>query len=421
MSEANVKPIRPRRLLLCLDGVPHELIKLAQGRGLFESFNRPTRLLSPFPTMTNVALSAMFTASPPAGYESLYFDRNARELRGGIRKYLGRRTPDKIPSSYMDELDYQEPLAFEFLIYVAAETVWRSDMQRFRQHFREAPRDRDYFAFLKATDGLLHSRGPERLAIALQSLDQILKEIQQFCGRETEILLFSDHGMNLRENRRANLVSHLKRRGFTVGSTLVNRGDRAVSIPAFGLCSYAAAYCVGEEIIPQVAEALTEEPGVDFTVYRDNSDIVISGHRGSARIEKRETNGESSYRYVTRSGDPLNLEPIMQTLQAAGQLDADGFGSDAMWFAQTNSHHYPDALTNIYSSLSRARVKHTADVLISLRDGYYFGWSPFGRIVRLAATHGNAQSPSSNAFMMSTHRELPECIRADDARLWLRG
>jgi len=124
--------------------------------------------------MTNVALSAMFGATPPAGYESLYFDRRAGELRGGIRKYLGRRTPDKIPSSYMDDLDYQEPLPFEFLIYVAPERVWRADMQRFRERFRAAPQNRDYFAFLKATDGLLHAQGPERLNVALESLDKIL-------------------------------------------------------------------------------------------------------------------------------------------------------------------------------------------------------------------------------------------------------
>src|SRR6188474_1245880 len=90
--------LRPRRLLLCLDGVPHKLIEQQKSRGLFDSFGPPTRLLSPFPTMTNVALSAMLGASPPAGYESLYFDRKAKELRGGIGKYIGRRTPDKIPS-----------------------------------------------------------------------------------------------------------------------------------------------------------------------------------------------------------------------------------------------------------------------------------------------------------------------------------
>src|SRR6266850_3900233 len=215
---------RPRRLLLCLDGVPHELIEVARNRGLFETFGAPTRLLSPFPTMTNVALSAMFRATPPAGYESLYFDRNARELRGGIKKYIGRRTPDKIPSSYMDELDYQEPLAFEFLVYVAPEKVWRADMQRFRERFLAAPQTRDYFAFLKGTDGLLHSRGPARLSIALESLDRILREIQEACGDETEIVLFSDHGMNLQENHRADVATHLRRQGFKLQSqlTLIN-------------------------------------------------------------------------------------------------------------------------------------------------------------------------------------------------------
>ena len=110
--------------------------------------------------MTNIALAAMLGATPPPGYESLYFDTTAKELRGGVRKYIGSRTPDKVPSSYMDELDYQEPLAFEFLIYVAPEKIWRADMRRFRDCFREAPQNRDYFAFLKGTDGLLHIRGP---------------------------------------------------------------------------------------------------------------------------------------------------------------------------------------------------------------------------------------------------------------------
>ena len=46
---------------------------------------------------------------------------------------------------------------------------------------------------------------------------------------------------------------------------------------------------------------------------------------------------------------------------------------------------------------------HTADVLLSIKYGFYYGWSPFGRFVRLYATHGNAMQASSNAFLMSTH------------------
>jgi len=386
--------LRPRRLLLCLDGVPHKLIEAARHRGLFDSFGPPTRLLSPFPTMTNVALSAMFGATPPAGYESLYFDRAAGELRGGIRKYLGRRTPDKIPSSYMDDLDYQEPLPFEFLIYVAPDTIWRADMQKFRERFRTAPQTRDYFAFLKATDGLLHTHGPARLAIALESLDKILKEIQSYCGAETEIVLFSDHGMNLEENKRADLSSTLRRRGFEV------------VIPAFGLCSYAAAYCRDDQRIPEAARATAEIEGVDFAVYKDGDAVVVESDRGQARIDR----GEEQLRYTTVTGDPLALGSF-----------GEEFKADKVWFEQTAAHQYPDAVPNIYKSLFTPRVKHTADILISLKDGYYYGWSPFGRFVRLLATHGNALQSSSNAFLMSTHRQFPEYVRADDAKALLRG
>ncbi len=387
---------RPRRLLLCLDGVPHKLIEQERGRGLFDSFKAPTRLLSPFPTMTNVALSAMLGATPPAGYESLYFDRKARELRGGIGKYLGRRTPDKVPSSYMEELDYQEPLPFEFLIYVAPEKVWRADMQRFRESFRAAPQNRDYFAFLKATDGLLHAQGPARLAVALESLDEILKEIRSYCGDETEIVMFSDHGMNLEENRRVPLLSTLRRRGFKV------------VIPAFGLCSYAAVYC-DNDLIPEVARACVEVTGIDFAVYKDAAGaVVVESVRGQARIEYDAAT--DSYRYAIVSGDPLQLSSF-----------GDSFATDATWFERTAAHNYPNAVANIYKSLFTPRVKHTADILLSLNDGYYYGWTAFGRFVRLRATHGNALQASSNAFLMSTHREFPTFVRADDAKPLLRN
>jgi hypothetical protein len=264
-------------------------------------------------------------------------------------------------------------------------------MQKFRERFRSAPQTRDYFAFLKATDGLLHSQGPARLNIALESLDKILKEIQSYCGAETEIVMFSDHGMNLEENRRVALASSLRRRGFQV------------VIPAFGLCSYVAMYC---RDVPDVARASVEVEGVDFAVYKDGGAAMVESDRGRARIES----GEEGFRYVVETGDPLQL----------GSFDKE-FKTDQQWFTETAPHKYPDAVPNIYKSLFTPRVQHTADILISLKDGYYYGWSPFGRFVKLLATHGNALQSSSNAFLMSTHREFPAYVRADDAKMLLRG
>jgi hypothetical protein len=413
---------RARRLLLCLDGVPLEVVRMARARGMFNQFKEPAALLSPFPTMTNVALASMFKATPPNGYESLYFDREARETRGGMKKYIGRRTPDKIPSSYMDELDYQEPLPFEFLIYVATDAVWRGDMKRFRGRFRSAPKERDFFAFLKATDGLLHCRGVERLQIALASLDRILQDVQRECGDETEIVLFSDHGMNLVENRRINLQTHLRESGFQLTDNFRGRGRRSVSAPAFGLCGYAAIYCADETDPGWVAAALSTLEGVDFSLYRDGMDVIVKGERGTARIRHEESDdGESRFAYEPSDGDPLELAATKDVLGAAGELDARGFASDRAWLARTAGHIYPDALSNLYHSLNSPRVRHTADVLVSTHDGYYYGASHFSRMMRLLATHGNAMRPSTHAFLMSTHRTFPAHVRATEAQPFLRG
>jgi hypothetical protein len=423
-TAAGAKPnvARARRLLLCLDGVPHETVLAAKSRGLFEQFEAPSRLLSPFPTLTNVALAQMLGATPPPGYESLYFDREARELRGGVRKYIGRRTPDKVPSSYMDELDYQEPLPFEFLIYVATERVWRADMRRFRERFLRAPRERDFFGFLKATDGLLHIGGPQRLGIALESLDRMLRNLRAECDSETEILLFSDHGMNLVENRRVHLQTYLRRQGYEVVSHMRRpRGRRRVAAPAFGLCGYIALYCGDETDPAELSKVLAGLEGVDFSVHREGGATIVTASAGRARIRRAERAGHALYSYDYSEGDPLGLAPTVFALASDGLLDDEGFAPDHVWLSRTAGHVYPDALANLHGSLFAPRVGHTADVLVSLRDGYYYGASSFSRMVRLLATHGNALGPSTNAFLMSTHRSFPEHVRATEARPHLRG
>ena len=170
--------------------------------------------------------------------------------------------------------------------------------------------------------------------------------------------------------------------------------------------SYVAVYPRDEQLIPEVARASAEIKGVDFAVYKDGGAVVVESDRGQARIEPQ---GES-FGYSIVTGDPLELGPFGQ-----------GFKTDREWFEKTAGHRYPDAVPKVFKSLFTSRVKHTADVLLSLQDGYYYGWSPFGRFVRLLATHGNALQSSSNALLMSTHRECPEFVRADDAKALLRG
>ncbi len=405
---------RPRRLLLCLDGVPHELIRQARQRGLFDQFHEPSRLLSPFPTMTNVALSTMLNASAPAGYESLYFDCDARELRGGIGKYVGRRTPDKIPSSYMDALDYQEPLHFEFLIYVAPEKIWQTDFSRFRQCLRAHAPAQDFFAFLKSTDGLLHIRGAEELNVALERLNELLRGVMKEYGQDTEIVLFSDHGMNLIENRRVSLRTHLRSCGYEFSHNLRGASASRIAVPAFGLCGYAAIYSLNDEVAEKVADNLTELEGVDFSICRKEDSVVVKSAQGEARILRKVRDEETFYRYQRIAGDPLKLQPTVKRMKE--WFDAEDYAPEDVWYEQTGDHSYPDVLANLYGALFDSRVRHTANLLVSFKDGYYYGAKAFSYLApRLRATHGNALSPSSNAFLMSTHRTFPATVRAKEA------
>jgi hypothetical protein len=340
-----------------------------------------------------------------------------------MRKYIGFRTPDKSPSSYMDKLDYQEPLAFEFLVYVAPESVWRADMKRFRERFRNAPSDRDFFAFLKGTDGLLHIRGRQHLEVALESLDRILKEINDWFGAETEIVLFSDHGMNLQENRRVHMQTHLSRNGYNLTDNFAKQTPRSVAIPAFGLCGYAALYCVDEEDAASLTDSLIELEGVDLALYREpgEASVMVKGASGNARIRRQEEKERTLYAYEQLTGDPLSLAPIMHGLSELGLIDENSLAMDDVWYQHTADHIYPDALANLYNALYGQQVGHAADVLVSLKDGYYYGDSIFSRLARLQATHGNALRSSTNAFLMSTHREFPTFVRAHDARPHLLG
>jgi hypothetical protein len=218
------------------------------------------------------------------------------------------------------------------------------------------------------------------------------------------------------------MQTHLRRRGFCLTENLHLRKRHSISVPAFGLCGYAALYCAEEEAA-DVSDALIDLEGVDFAIHRDGaSAIVVRGANGAARIHRRKEGEAVSFRYEPEGdGDPLQLAPVMRELQSAGKLAHDGFASDADWYARTAAHIYPDALSNLYASLNATRVGHTADVLVSLRDGYYYGDSLFSRLARLAATHGNALRASTNAFLMSTHRAFPAHVRADAAQPLLKG
>ncbi|HEX5736656.1 MAG TPA: hypothetical protein VF131_27745 [Blastocatellia bacterium] len=416
LSHSEVRP--KRRLVLALDGVPWQVIDETRSGGHFRVFNPPARVISPFPTMTNIGMCAMLGAPKTLGYEQLYFDRERGRMCGGHVKYIKNRKQDPARRGYNHLLDYEEPMQFEFLVYVLPERIFSADLTRLLDAFKKS-RAPVFYAFLKSTDGIVHLGGREKLLPALAQLDAALSELYEDHSGELEIMVYSDHGNTIMPFKRVPMRTHLAQFGFQTSNRI--NGRRSLIIPGFGLCSYAPIFTAAENR-REVAEALTLLPGVDFSVFRPLDDAgdttELTGPNGHARIHY--DRASRAFRYEQVAGDPLALAPVIADLRARGLIDKRGYAMDRVWFEATKDHLYPDALSNIWFSV-REHVESTADVLVSFKDGYCYGSKLFERLVTLVATHGSALRSTSYAFLMSTHSEMPPHMRADEARGLLRA
>jgi hypothetical protein len=65
----------PTRLVLALDGVDYRDVQRARAEGRFAAFRAPSRLISTFPSISDVAWHDILDVQPPAGYQRVYFSR----------------------------------------------------------------------------------------------------------------------------------------------------------------------------------------------------------------------------------------------------------------------------------------------------------------------------------------------------------
>lgn len=392
------------KLVLVLDGVPYDLILELWERGHFRIFHRPSRLIAPFPSMTNVSAAAILGAEPPDGYESLYFDRASNEMVGGAKTYLRKRAVK--PADYHNLLDYVEPRAYEFAVYGFPERIYRADLRRFFLAYADTHK-RTFRAFLKSTDGLTHVGGKQKLEAALVELDRLLDKIHRDRNGQLDITIFSDHGNSFARCRRADLEGHLSRHGFRIADRL--DGEDAVVIPGFGLVGYAAIYAA-PSARQRLAEAIAQMPEAALVAYSQGQAVCVLAGQNMARIYR----DQGRFRYEAVTGDPLDLMPVIDHIKGRGEMDADGYASDQIWFEALKSHPYPDAIFRLWQAVN-GLVKNRADVLVSFKDGFTYGEKLFefySKLVPVVAIHGGLGAAQSNGFFMSTTGQAPPEIRA---------
>ncbi len=401
-----------KHVIVCVDGVGYSTIMKMREEGHFKLFQKPSRMISPFPTLTNLSLSEIMNpvgAREAVGYEDNYFDTKENKMRGGLFdrfnessfiKGTFRELFDYHPSAIKSGLGYALP---PLSTYVES----LSDVFMLKQKIK-ASNEPVFFAYTGATDSLSHLGGEKMVRGFLRYLDSSLTDVVRESKGNIKVTIFSDHGNHYRKYKRAGIKDSINKAGFKIESKIEN--DKSVVIPQFGLIGCALLFSK-EKNEEELARVVSTVKGVDFTAYEEKGIVYLISSDGAATIERK----GDSFNYKTMKGDPLGLLKIENELVKQGKVNEEGFISDTDWFEASCESEKPDAIKRVYYGVS-SLVSNRASVIVNFEDGYYSGSKMFDIFSFLQATHGNLGKEQSLGFVMETERDLPDYIRAEN--LW---
>lgn len=394
-----------RRLVLMLDGVPYTVVDSLWRAGHFADFRPPSKLISPFPALTEVAFGSIWH-EPPPGYEDRYFDAQDNRIEGGLLEHLFKSSEHGGFRRYVDIGPGGVSATFA---YVWPSAMARRELNRLRnQVLEQATRDTAIVAYMVATDAIAHRAGREALVEQLLAIEDFLGDLRARFGPQLEIVLFSDHGNELIPTRRAPLEEALEAAGFDLADEIEDEND--VVAPRFGLVGSAFFYAA-PSAESRLADALAGAEGVELAFFEDEDGRVhVRGRDGRAIVEARD--GGTRFRYEPLEGDPLGLADAVASLRRRGLMGPDGFAADSAWFGATQRTPYIDSLRRIVAGLRRV-VKHPANVVVSFAPGYHFGSRAADLLVDVTGTHGSLRTESALAFLMGTHLAAPTVLRSE--------
>ncbi|MEA3367242.1 MAG: hypothetical protein U9R68_03900 [Planctomycetota bacterium] len=382
-----------RHVVIILDGVGYRTVRAYREAGHLRLFYPPARVISTFPSMTDVALADVFQSVRPIGYEARYFDHRTNRLAGGDGDYLAMVNEDWARCT-----DYRAGTLVDPLSYLFPRHYFKEELKTLLDLIER--RDRPMVvAYLVSTAGLGTKHLREGQIEILRALDRLTHQVIWQSRGLVKVTVFSDHGHQLVPAKWIDFRAFLRERGWRVTEHLDEPKD--VAVIDYGLVTYAS-FAARDRA--GLAAALLECEGVDVVTYQDDGVVVVRSDEGKAHDERQ----HDRFRYVQETGDPLHLAAIVKQATSEGAIDADGFADEGTWLRLTYRHTYPDPVVRLWRAF-HGITEHVPDVIASLCDGYSAGLpSRAARYPDGASTHGDLAAKSSTAFLMSTSGPVPE-------------
>lgn len=412
---------KARTLVLALDGVPLRSVEAAVRQGAFAGWSRPIAMVSTFPSMTNVAFTAIlqpFCVHPIAGYETWYFNQAENRMVGGTsHAYLDESFSWRTRFQVANRTLSSKAAAYLRPMHAA----WRM-VDQFEDLVLDGTED-PLMAHITPTDVLTHLRGDTPIIEFLVALDERLRVLEEEhdakWGRPLRIVMLSDHGnTDDKVTIMGDMRDTFRRVGFRFRKQLEAPDD--IVGATYGAVSYGALY-LDPSRAEKAGRVAVENPAIDLAAWiRQPGEMQVLSASGEAVVRWRGFPDSAYFSYDLVSGDPLKLEEARRDLAAEELLGSDGFASATAWFSASLAGDFPDPLRRLVDALSGTWVKNPATVLLSLHPDHAWGSNKarVGSFLlggRLEGTHGALERESTNGFLMA-NEPLPEDWQAVEAR-----
>jgi hypothetical protein len=384
-----------RHMVLILDGFGFELVKKFYDDGHLRMCYPPSRVISPYPSLTDLALADALGHFTCRSFEAAYYDAKAARMAGGSDAYLhGENEP------FNRLLQYRAETLMDAAAYVVPGPIFGKEINDSKRLF-DKNLTKEFMAYYVSSAAMGTALGAEGDLVCLQRVEQLVNQVIWETHGQTKVTILADHGHTYTPAKRVGLEDRLKSLGWRVTESL--QGPKDVVDVRFGLVTYVA---LSTHSAAAVAAASVSCEGVQLASYADKDTVVVLTPGGGRAVVSRKGD---RYRYEAASGDPLKLAAILATLKA----DADGYyGADDL-FAATAMHEYPVPLQRIWRA-HNGMAENIPDVIVSLKDDYYSGAGGFAAFAKVASTHGGLDKPNSTTFIMSTAGALPPVMQSAD-------
>ncbi len=401
-----------RHLVIILDGFNYDVVREYRNTQGLRLFHPPSKLVAPYPTMTDMCMEDILGFVPVKGFQAEYFNHRENRVVGGADEYL---SGDNQP--YNQLMHYRADLIVDAVAYLYPMKIFGHELDRVKETFDKRHR-REVMTYLVSSAGVSTRDGKEGQFACLREVDRLVKQVVAETRGLTKITLLSDHGHSYTPAQPAKLDTFLKAKGWDVTDRLTDAND--VVLVKFGLVTMAG---LSTRRPRALAKDLAACPAVELVSVRGRENpssvrVYATPARKGAQPDEAIIRPAEAGRYIYEpvAGDPLELTDALKTLRA----DTLGSYDPNELLAATADAKYPAPLQRLWRA-HFGLVENPPDVIVSLKPAFYNGSEALARWVDVNSTHGGLSRSESVTFIMSTIGPLPPVMRARDVPAVMRA